>query len=114
MAALFLYYILFSIIACYMLVSTAQVKRDFEIARLKAKLDLKKFWIKHYKDEIKNLEELSLDQKAEIATLNDTVNALEDAALVIDDEEYEDDDDEEEEEDERYKAVTVDAKGYKN
>ena len=114
MAALFVYYILFSLMAFFFIFVATAVKRDLKISKLKVKLNTKKFWIKHYKNQLKDLEELCQSQKMEIATLNDSVNALEDEKVELETELYGEEEEEEDEEEAAYLPETVEAKGYKN
>lgn len=114
MAALFVYYIIFSVFTCFFVYFIAITKRDLKIANLKTKLNTKKFWIKHYKNQLKDLEELCQSQKMEIATLNDSVNALEDEKVELETELYGEEEEEEDEEEAAYLHETIEAKGYKN
>lgn len=64
-----------------------------EIMKLKSKIRSNKFWLKHQKKVIKDLEKLVFDMKVEIKNLNSTLDALEEGVIEEsdDDDEYEDD-----------------------
>ncbi len=90
------YFAIFTVaVAVIMFVSWLVIKRDLKIARLKAKLGTSKFWIKHQKEIIRDLEALIVDQKNEIQNLNNTIDALEEGVIEMSDDDDDDDDDEE-------------------
>ncbi len=90
------YFAIFTVaVAAIMFVSWLIIRRDLKIARLKAKLSTNKFWLKHQKEIIRDLESLILDQKNEIKSLNNTIDAFEEGVIEMSDDDDDDEDDEE-------------------